>query len=312
MFLYLWDQIVGDHHTILVAEHHGCEIIEEVFSMLKDLLPIMTEEEKQQHSALAQKGHLSSKDIKVFQLLDEKKRESVLSHEERRAYDELRRLENPSDLQKRNLIIICNKAGIDVPKNLSSFSKKLRTSLNREEELRLAELTVSDVLNSDEEKEFRSLSNKLPQKTPMKYHNLLIYFSLFISSLFSIVTGLRYLTGHIYADEAFSIDQIYTVFPVLKLVDISYGVICLGLAVYTLYTRQRLAHLKENGPVHLRSLFILSLVTSFAYLLVVSMAMNLPVNLFINSDQWISWISWVILLMSVRIYYNKRKSMFIN
>ena len=64
--------------------------------MLKELLPIMTEEERQQHAVLAQKGHLDSQEMKAYQFLNQKKQESVLSLEERHAYDELRRLENPS------------------------------------------------------------------------------------------------------------------------------------------------------------------------------------------------------------------------
>lgn len=125
--------------------------------MLKELLPIMTEEERQQHAVLAQKGHLDSQEMKAYQFLNQKKQESVLSLEERHAYDELRRFENPSDLQKQDLIAICNKAGIDIPRNLSYFSKKSGTMLTKEEENRLVELTGKEALKTNEEMEFQNL-----------------------------------------------------------------------------------------------------------------------------------------------------------
>ena len=279
--------------------------------MLKDLLPIMTEEEKQQHSVLAQKGHLYSNDIKIFQILDQKKRESILSLEERQAYDIIRCLDNPSDIQKGELIAICNKAGIDIPKNLSSFSKKLRTTLTREEELRLAELTREGVLDTNEEKEFHNLSTKLSPKLSMWFHKWL-YFTLIIGALSLLSNGVLYITGTVYTREGLSSDQVYAVFPTLKSIDISFGILYLALAVGSLYTCRGLAQLKQNGPILLKAVIIISMLMNIAYPLISLSAMKLPVSMSFNAGQLGNLLASAIYLLVIWIYYDKRKSMFIN
>lgn len=279
--------------------------------MLKELLPIMTEEERQQHAVLAQKGHLDSQEMKAYQFLNQKKQESVLSLEERHAYDELRRFENPSDLQKQDLIAICNKAGIDIPRNLSYFSKKSGTKLTKEEENRLVELTGKEALKTNEEMEFQNLSTKLSPKLSMWFHKWL-YFTLIIGALFLLSSGVFYINGTVYTREGLNSDQVYAIFPALKSIDISFGILYLALAVGSLYTCRRLAQQKQNGPILLKAVIIVSMLMNIAYPLISLSAMRLPVSMSFNAGQLGNLLASAIYLIIIWIYYDKRKSMFIN
>lgn len=84
--------------------------------MMKDLLPPITEAELQRHTFLAQKGHLGSEEMKEFTILDQKKRESVLTPDERQSYDHIRSLPEPTRDQILTFQNICNKAFIELPK----------------------------------------------------------------------------------------------------------------------------------------------------------------------------------------------------
>lgn len=146
----------------------------------------------------------------------------------------------------------------------------------------------------------------------MKSHKFIIYFSLFMGALYSLSDGLRYITGAQYSNNGFSPAQFYAVFPTVKSLDMIFGIACLGQAVYCLYARQRLAHLKGDGPAHLKALAILGMLMSLAYLLMASSAMKLPVRQFINPQLLGSLLGSAIYLLIIWIYYDKRKAMFIN
>lgn len=91
--------------------------------MMKDLLPPITEADIQRHDFLTHKGHLDSAEMKEYQMLEQKKSESILTAEERAAYYSLCHTENLSDSQKRELRSICTKAYIPVSKKFSLQEK---------------------------------------------------------------------------------------------------------------------------------------------------------------------------------------------
>lgn len=84
--------------------------------MLKELLPPIIEQEMFRHAELAQKGHLGSKEMKEFQTLDQQKRESNLTPQERQAYEEIRSLQSLTNGQKLTIQKICDKAGVNLPR----------------------------------------------------------------------------------------------------------------------------------------------------------------------------------------------------
>lgn len=91
--------------------------------MLKELLPPITEDELKRHDLLAHKGHLNGIEMKEYQMLEQKKLESVLTTEERSLYNTLRHTEELNNSQKRELSSICAKVYIPIPKNVSSHEK---------------------------------------------------------------------------------------------------------------------------------------------------------------------------------------------
>lgn len=147
---------------------------------------------------------------------------------------------------------------------------------------------------------------------PMKFHKFIVYFSLPVSALRSLGDGTRFLTGSQYIDEGFTPNQFFAAYPAVKSLDMIFGGVCLVQAVYCFYVCRRLARHKENGPDHLKALAILAILTNLAYLLLVSSAIKLPIERFINTQTLASVFVAAFYLVIIFVYYDKRKAMFIN
>ena len=101
----------------------------------------------------------------------------------------------------------------------------------------------------------------------MKWYKFLIYFSLFAGAVLNLSTAVSLLTGSAYGDAA---DFIYDTFPALLGLDLLYGTYALFLAIFSILTRQKLAHFKASGPKMITALYIMSCVGSFLYSIMVT------------------------------------------
>lgn len=144
------------------------------------------------------------------------------------------------------------------------------------------------------------------QKMPMKWYKVLIYFALFTGAIMNISTGVRSLTGMQYGDNS---TLVYAYFSSLKTIDIIMGVACIALGIFAIIVRQKLAHFKSDGPKMLIFLYGLNVVASVLYL---AMAMMIVGSDVISlTDILPSIVSSVVMILINKIYFDKRKHLFI-
>lgn len=141
---------------------------------------------------------------------------------------------------------------------------------------------------------------------PMKWHNFLIYFSLWAGGILNVLTGLTYLTGTVYGSDA---DFIYRYYDGLKGLDMLYGVALIGLGVLLIITRFKLAGHKSSGPFMLTISYVATLVISVLYGLIASGISGLSLLELINP---VSIGTSIAMIFINKSYYDKRSSLFIN
>ncbi len=140
---------------------------------------------------------------------------------------------------------------------------------------------------------------------PMKWHNFLIYFSLWATPITFLVMGLTTMTGYIYGDAA---AQMYADYKGLRVGDILLGLCSIGIGVYALFVRSALANFKKGAPKKLNVLYILN--TAFALLQALLTLVILGGSM---GDQALtSAIGCVIAIGINSVYCGKRAHLFIN
>ncbi|MBR5524763.1 MAG: zinc ribbon domain-containing protein [Clostridia bacterium] len=155
-----------------------------------------------------------------------------------------------------------------------------------------------------------------PPALPMKWFKFLIYFSLFAAFVMNLIYGLNYITGGIYTIQTgVEASTVYNVFPVMKGVDIAFGLCQIGVAVYCLIVRQALAQYKANGPRLLLGLYAIQMIASLLYeiacAVVVSTA-GTPLVVASVIGSCVGAIAAGLILISCNhIYFKKRAHLFI-
>ncbi len=102
---------------------------------------------------------------------------------------------------------------------------------------------------------------------PMKWYKFLINFMLFFSAALNAISGIRVIIGDQYYKNG-PIDvakAVYSQFGALKTVDVVYGIVLIAFALFTLYTRSRLAGYCKNGPKMLLLMYILNFAFAVLY-----------------------------------------------
>ena len=161
--------------------------------------------------------------------------------------------------------------------------------------------------------------NFAPQQAPilaplgMKWYKFLIYFLLFAMGVLNILGGISTLTGAQYG-SALEAKLVYAFFPSLKTVDIIYGIACIALGAFQIYTRFQLSGYKKNAPSCVLGMYAataaIMAIYSFAVLGIV------PTEIVSHSELIGQAIGAIIGAGVVgylnKIYFDKRKSLFIN
>lgn len=107
---------------------------------------------------------------------------------------------------------------------------------------------------------------------PMKWYKFLINFMLFFSAALNAIRGVQLIIGDQYRDGNVDMSGlVYSQFGALKTVDVVAGIVLIAFALFTLYTRSRLAGYCKNGPKMLLLLYILG----FAYTVLYAAAVDI-------------------------------------
>ena len=163
--------------------------------------------------------------------------------------------------------------------------------------------------------------NFAPQQAPygfaplgMKWYKFLIYFLLFAAGILNIIGGIVYLTGGQYG-SALEAKLVYAVFSNLKTMDIVYGIVCIALGVFQIYTRFQLASYKAKAPSYILYMYVINGAATAIYSFVVSGMIDvlLPAESAQLSGQAIGAILGAALFVWLnKIYFDKRKHLFVN
>ncbi len=89
----------------------------------------------------------------------------------------------------------------------------------------------------------------------MGWHKFLIYFGLWAAALLYVTIGINYITGKAYLSQGYDtieqVEKMYRIVKGLKIADVIYGAILIGLGALAIVTRFRLAGLKKKAPMML-------------------------------------------------------------
>ena len=141
---------------------------------------------------------------------------------------------------------------------------------------------------------------------PMRWFKFIIYVQLFLSALAYLVNFLCYLSGAYYGDDA---ELVYEVFPGMEALDVGMALLCLGLAVFALVVRSRLAKFKRSAPMLLHIFLAVGIGITLAY--VVAAIVITQQNL-ITASSASNIIACIVMLACNCIYFGKRKELFTN
>ena len=146
----------------------------------------------------------------------------------------------------------------------------------------------------------------------MGWFKFLIYFSLIAGAVLNFLSALGFITGSIYASQSnytVTADIVYAFYGNgLRIVDIARGASLIALGVFAIITRSKLAKYKKDGPRSLIGLYIYSVASVviylFAcYLIIGELAIeDIAVNLIVN----------IVMIVVNKIYFGKRKFLFVN
>lgn len=151
---------------------------------------------------------------------------------------------------------------------------------------------------------------------PMKWYKFLIYFALFAGAIGNGFSSISYLTGSIWRSYQVTGASLYDVLPAMKVFDMLYGVVLIGLAAWSIVTRSHLAKKRINGPFYLLVLYAANAVFSLVYTL--AAAANLTG--YTGKNMFGSMIGKIIPSLAVSVamvvvnylYFDKRRSLFTN
>lgn len=140
----------------------------------------------------------------------------------------------------------------------------------------------------------------------MKWFKFLIYFGLFAGAVLNCLSAILQITGAVYEGSA---EVVYIFFPELKFFDIFYTILLLALAILQIFTRFQLSGFKKNGPKLILIVYSAAAVISLLYGIVASVILH---EFLFNASMIISIIVPVVMVVLNKIYFDKRKDMFVN
>ena len=180
---------------------------------------------------------------------------------------------------------------------------------------------------------------------PMAWYKWLIYFSLFAGAVMNAITGLLLLTGKFYSfvigiavkiaamiysvpeyyiegSFPFPIEHIdkylYEASPALQFLDITYGIMVVGLVVLGIYTRFALSGYKSNGPKMIVTLYVSAILVS-VFRIVSELLLVISIGGKITNETMITvFIMFIPIIVNIIIaianhsYFKKRAVLFKN
>ena len=138
----------------------------------------------------------------------------------------------------------------------------------------------------------------------IRWYQFIIWFYLYASAVLGLLIGVGEVTGVVYLGMA---EVFYTLYPMLQVVNIFFGVMQILLAVIALYIRRQLSRWKVMAPRFLLMYQVFCLVYYAAYLAGTSLVLG---------ELAVDWLAGAYILLQLLllvvngIYFHRRKEMF--
>ena len=152
----------------------------------------------------------------------------------------------------------------------------------------------------------------------MAWYKFIIYIQLWASAVVFIGAGITLIAGAHYGGRA---ALVYGVLPSLHVIDILFGISLLVFAVFCVVTRYDLARFRRQGPTRYLWVYGLSILIPLVYLIAVFAVLNgyssmINLSSLIPSDSVIELVVYtvfdVIMIIVNKIYFDKRRHLFVN
>ncbi len=203
--------------------------------------------------------------------------------------------------------MICKKCGSEIAEG-SLFCPGCGSKLDET----TVEVAPKETLDTNKETPSSTIIPPQNKELPMGWYKFLINFSLFVGAILNILGALPMLTGTTYG-SAEDAALVYAVFPGIQSVDVVYGLLCIALGAFQIYTRFRLSGFHENGPKFLLASYIGVIAVNLFYYIGLNSVIPAEYMADIDTTSIISGIiSSAIFAVINYIYFKKREHLFTN
>lgn len=145
-----------------------------------------------------------------------------------------------------------------------------------------------------------------PVTLRLGWHKFMIYFSLFAGALLNFTQGIQFMTGIMYGDMK---DEIYAFYSGLEALNVIYGLLLIGIAVFCIYVRFQLAGFKRGAPRLLAILYGCTCLLPIAYLGVYDAVTGIGADY----SSVIGTMLGSLAMAGINIvYYNRRRDLFVH
>jgi len=143
----------------------------------------------------------------------------------------------------------------------------------------------------------------------LKWAHFLGYFLLWGCAVLMSVQGIALLTGASYRIQAVDVNELYAKYPACQIIDYSYAVIMISLAVFEIYTAISIIRYKQKAGLFVCAIYILWPLASILYLICLSIIGG---RIIFDQGIIIRVIYDMVMFFANGIYFNSRKDVFIN
>ncbi len=147
---------------------------------------------------------------------------------------------------------------------------------------------------------------------PMNWYNFLIRFGLWLAGIVIFAGGIVLLLGLPYLMRGMDSMLIYAQYPLLLILDLVYGVCCLGLGVLFIIARFRMAAFKAKSPTLLYYSYALCLISSLLYSFISGRILGTPASELFGLFEVLQLLGTAAGVALNVIYFQKREHLFYN
>ncbi|MBR0091634.1 MAG: zinc ribbon domain-containing protein [Lachnospiraceae bacterium] len=144
---------------------------------------------------------------------------------------------------------------------------------------------------------------------PMNWFKFIIYFQLFASCVVASISAITLITGAIWDGQGIPSNLLYAMYPSLRIVCIIAGIVEIGVAVFSILCRQKLAGFQKGGPQFYWGLLATNIILSVFLTIALSSILGVAV---IDSTISTQLVVGAVMLGVNVVYFRKRMHLFVN